>query len=171
MLLWHLGMGAALVYVTLGRRRIDYRAVLLGAILPDLVDGLAGLFGFEGSAGRGIAHSLVAVVVVAVAIVGLSRGTTRLALFGVAVGWLTHLVLDGMWQAPETFFWPGFGSGFSKAPREPYSWDLLGDPLSHALTWGGELVGAAILAWFWVAFRLGSDGRAKLFAKDGALRP
>jgi hypothetical protein len=170
MLLWHLGVAAALVYVSLGRRRIDYRAVLLGAVLPDLGDGFLGLVWFEGRAGRWIAHSLLAVVVVAVAILLSTRGAARLALFGVAVGWLTHLVADGMWQAPETFFWPGFGTGFSDLPREPYSWDVLRHPLSHPWTWGGELAGLGILAWFWVAFRLGREDRAKLFLKDGALR-
>ncbi|MQA99938.1 MAG: hypothetical protein GEU78_06550 [Actinobacteria bacterium] len=170
MLLWHLGVGAALVYVSLGRRRIDYRAVLLGAVLPDLVDGLVGLVWFEGGAGRWIAHSLLAVVAVAVVILVLTRGAARLALFGIAVGWLTHLVADGMWQAPETFLWPGFGSAFAEVPREPYSWALLRDPSSHLWTWAGELAGLAILAWFWVAFRLGHEDRAKLFAKDGALR-
>jgi hypothetical protein len=171
MLLWHLGVGAALVYVSLGRRRIDYRAVLLGAILPDVVDGFLGLVWFEGRAGRWIAHSLLAVVIVAVTILLFTRGTARLALFGVAVGWLTHLVADGMWQAPETFFWPGFGTAFSEAPSEPYSWDLLRDPLAHPWTWAAELAGLALLWWFWVAFRLGHEDRAKLFARDGALRP
>jgi len=170
MLLWHVGLGAAFVYVTLGRRRIDYRAVLAGAVVPDLLDGLLGLWFFEGPAGRWIAHTLLAVVVVAVAIILFTRGGVRLALFGVPVGWLTHLVADGMWLAPETFYWPGFGEGFSPAPPEPYSWDLLAAPFDHAWTWAGELAGLAILVWFWVAFRLGHDGRWRRFLEDGALR-
>jgi hypothetical protein len=170
MLLWHLGAGAALVYVTLGRRRIDYRAVLLGSVAPDLVDGVLGLFFFTGGSGRWVGHTLVAVVAVAIVVLLFTRGSARLALFGVAVGWLTHLVADGMWRAPETFYWPGFGTGFARLPREPYSWDLLTEPLSHVWTWAGEIAGVAILAWFWVAFRLGDEGRWRLFVKDGALR-
>jgi inner membrane protein len=170
-LLWHMGTAALITYVALGRRRIDYRMVLLGAILPDLVDGVLGLWLFEGPAGRWIAHSLVAVAVVAAALLVASRGERRLALFGIAVGWLLHLVCDGMWQAPETFLWPAFGSGFARAPREPYSWDLLARPLDHLSTWGGELVGIALLAWFYAAFELGRDGRLRAFARDGRLRP
>lgn len=166
-----MGVAAALTYVTLGRRRIDYRFVLLGAVLPDVVDGLLGLFFFEGPAGRWIAHSLVAVIVVSVAIVVAFQGERRLALFGIGVGWLLHLVADGMWLAPETFFWPLFGTGFSRAPAEPYSWDLFANPLSNAGAWAQELLGAAILAWFWVAFSLGRNDRLKLFLKDGYLRP
>jgi hypothetical protein len=168
--LWHLGTAAALVYVTLGRRRIDYRFVLLGAVLPDLLDGVLGLFFFDGPAGRWIAHSLLTVVVVAVVIILGSRGETRLAIFGIAVGWLLHLVADGMWEAPKTFLWPAFGSEFATTPAEPYSWDLLVHPWDHLATWGGEILGVAILVWFYVAFEMARDGRLKVFLKDGYLR-
>lgn len=172
MILWHLGVGCALVYVTLGRRRVDYRFVLAGAIAPDALDGAFSLAGlYEGPSGRGMAHSLLAVVAVAVAVILLLRGDRRLAVFGLAVGWLTHLVADGMWQAPETFLWPGFGTGFAPAPTEPYSWDLLTDPLAHGWTWAGEVLGAALLAWFWVAFRMGEESRFRRFLSDGYLRP
>ncbi len=170
MILWHLGTAAAIVYVTLGRRRIDYRFILLGAIAPDAADGVLGMSLFTGPAGRWAAHSLLAPVVVAVAVVLLARGRTRLSVFGLAVGWLVHLVCDGMWQAPLTFLWPAFGSEFSNTPAESYSWSLFTDPAAHLTTWLGELVGAALLAWFWIAFRLGDPGRRRLFLKDGLLR-
>jgi hypothetical protein len=166
-----MGIAAMIVYVTLGRRRIDYRFVLVGAVLPDVVDGILGLFLFEGPAGRWVAHSLLAVIVVTVVILVAFEKETRLAVFGLGVGWLLHLVGDGMWAAPETFLWPAFGTGFSTSPAEPYSWDLIAHPLDHLGTWGGEVVGVAILAWFWVAFRLGDDGRRRSFLKDGYLRP
>ncbi len=171
MILWHLGLAAGIVYVTLGRRRIDYRFIVLGAVLPDLVDGVLGLFLFDGPAGRWIAHSLLAVIVVTAAILLGASGPRRLALFGIGVGWLLHLVCDGMWQAPFTFLWPAFGLRFSMTPAEPYSWDLIVHPLGHPGTWGGELVGLAVLAWFFSAFRLGQKSRRKLFYKDGYLRP
>jgi inner membrane protein len=166
-----MGVAALVTYVTLGRRRIDYRYVLAGAVLPDVLDGLLGLFTFDGRAGRWIAHSLLAVLVVSVVIVVSFSGERRLAVFGLAVGWLLHLVADGMWQAPLTFLWPAFGSEFARAPAEPYSWDLVTSPLDHVWTWAGELAGAAILAWFFVAFRLGQQNRLRLFLKDGYLRP
>ena len=166
-----MGLAALIVYVTLGRRRIDYRFVLLGAVLPDLVDGLLGLFLFDGPAGRWIAHSLLAVIVVTIAVVATTRGEQRLALFGVGVGWLLHLVGDGMWNAPKTFLWPAFGTAFATHPAEPYSIDLFVHPLDHLWTWGGELVGLLILGWFWIAFRLGEAGRFRRFMSDGYLRP
>ena len=165
-----MGVAVALVYMTLGRRRIDFRFVLLGAVIPDLLDGFLGLFLFDGPAGRWIAHSLLTVIVVAVAIILGLKGERRLAVFGIAVGWLLHLVADGMWEAPKTFLWPAFGTEFATTPAEPYSWDLLIHPFEHLGTWGGELVGLAILAWFYVAFEMKRDGRLQLFLKDGYLR-
>ena len=170
MILWHMGVAALLTYVTLGRRRIDYRWVLLGAIAPDLVDGALGLFLFEGPAGRWVAHALLAPTVVAILVVVLLRGRRRLAVFGLAVGWLLHLVADGMWRAPLTFLWPAFGTRFSMAPREPYTWDLLVHPLDHLGTWAGEAAGAALLALFVVAFRLWEPDRLARFVRDGHLR-
>jgi hypothetical protein len=167
---WHLGLAAAIVYVTLGRSRIDYRFILIGAIAPDVVDGILGLFLFDGRAGRWAAHSLLAPVAVAVVVLLATRGETRLSLFGLSVGWLTHLVADGMWQAPLTFLWPMFGTKFSATPREPYSWDLFTHPLDHWTTWGAELVGLAILWWFWVAFDLKDRVRRDRFLRDGHLR-
>lgn len=166
-----MGVAALITYVTLGRRRIDYRYILVGAVLPDVIDGVLGLFLFDGPAGRWIAHSLAAVIAVAVAIILGLRGERRLAVFGIAVGWLLHLVADGMWQAPFTFFWPAFGLEFSDTPVEPYSVDLLTHPLDHLSTWGAELAGLAVLAWFWIAFRLGEEGRFRLWLRDGYLRP
>ena len=171
MIFWHMGLATALVYVTLGRRRIDYRFVLVGAVIPDVIDPLVALGGVESEAGRTLAHTILAVVVVMVAIILTLRGERRLAVFGLGVGWLMHLVGDGMWEAPRTFLWPAFGTDFARAPAEPYSWDLLTSPLDHLGTWGGELVGIAILAWFYVAFEMGRDGRLRLFLQDGYLRP
>jgi inner membrane protein len=171
LLLWHLGTAALITYVTLGRRRVDYRFVLLGAVLPDVVDGLLGLWLFAGPQGRWVAHSLLAVTVVTAVVLVTGRGERRVARFGIAVGWLLHLVCDGMWRAPATFLWPAFGAAFSTTPREPYSWDVLTHPLEHLGTWGGEVVGVTLLAWFYVAFELGRGSRLRGFARDGYLRP
>lgn len=163
-----MGLAALIVYVTLGRRRIDYRYVLAGAVLPDVAGAIWGVF--AGGGDRGPGHSLLSVIALAVLILLGFRGEARLAVFGIPVGWLLHLVGDGMWQEPRTFLWPAFGTAFGTG-SEPYSWDLFIHPWEHLSTWGGEIAGFAILAWFWIAFRLGQDGRARLFARDGYLRP
>jgi hypothetical protein len=170
MILWHMGAAAVIVYVTLGRSRIDYRWILVGAVVPDLIDGALSVIVYEGDSGRGVAHSIAAVVVVAVGILLLTKGTTRLSLFGLAVGWLLHLVADGMWQAPETFLWPAFGQAFSASPVEPYSWDLLAHPLRHLSTWGAEALGLVALVYLGAAFELHEPDRRARFLRDGLLR-
>lgn len=171
MIFWHLGLATLIVYVTLGRRRVDYRYVLIGAIVPDVVDALLNVTLLHESAGRSVAHSVLAVIVVTVVILMVFKGQRRLSVFGVGVGWLLHLVGDGMWQAPRTFLWPAFGADFAAGPAEPYTWDLFAHPLDHLTTWGGEFAGLAVLAWFWVAFRMGDEGRFGLWLRDGYLRP
>ncbi|MFN2526477.1 MAG: metal-dependent hydrolase [Actinomycetota bacterium] len=170
MVLWHAGLGALITYISLGRRRIDYRYVLLGAVLPDVVDAIAAFF-IELPSLRGPAHTLLVVVAVAVLIVVFFRAERRLAVFGLAVGWLTHLVADGMWAAPRTLYWPAFGTAFESSPRESYSVDLIVHPADHLAAWGAEFVGLAILVWFWVAFGLGRGDRLRQFLQDGYLRP
>jgi membrane-bound metal-dependent hydrolase YbcI (DUF457 family) len=165
-----MGAAAVIVYVTLGRSRIDYRWILIGAVAPDVIDGLLSLMVYAGDSGRGVAHSILAVVIAAVAILIGTRGTARISLFGLAVGWLLHLVADGMWSAPETFLWPAFGSDFAATPVEPYSWDLFVHPLQHLATWGGELLGLAALVYLGAAFELGDPDRRRRFLQDGLLR-
>ncbi len=170
MILWHLGTASVIVYVTLGRRRIDYRYILIGAVAPDVVDGVLRVVVDLRPAGRGPAHTLAAAIGITAIILLLLRGERRLATFGLGVGWLLHLVGDGMWLAPRTFLWPAFGTAFSTHPPEPYSIDLLVNPLNHLGTWGGELAGLLLLAWFVIAFDLRDRERRKLFMKDGYLR-
>lgn len=165
-----MGVAAVIVYVTLGRARIDYRWILVGAVAPDVADGILSATAYEGASGRGVAHSILAVVVVAVGVLIFTRGALRLSLFSLAVGWLLHLVADGMWQAPETFLWPAFGTSFSATPAEPYSWDLLFHPFDHLAVWGGEVAGLAALVYLGAAFELGDPDRRKRFLEDGRLR-
>ena len=77
-----MGIAAAIVYVTIGRSRVDYRFILAGAVAPDLIDGITCAF-YECGGGRGVAHSLLSNVAVTILIILLLRGETRLAVFGI----------------------------------------------------------------------------------------
>ena len=61
MLFWHLGMTCAIVFFALGARRIDYRVVLLGAIISDVIDKPIGRIFFreEFESGRLFGHTLL----------------------------------------------------------------------------------------------------------------
>ena len=82
---------------------IDYRLVVVGALLPDLVDAPFG--------GARVLHTLVASVVLLVGVMLATRHRRRARrrLLAVPIGTFLHLVLDGMWTRTETFWWPFLG--------------------------------------------------------------
>ncbi|MGH2690823.1 MAG: metal-dependent hydrolase, partial [Actinomycetota bacterium] len=129
MLFWHLGVTAAVVYATLGRRRIDYRVVLLGALLPDLVDIPIGRFLFADRFGAQqlYGHTLLLLVVTALVVMLFMRGETARRWFVLPMAALIHLGLDAMWNQPVTFYWPLFGTEFPRMPEGSwFAW--LGQP-------------------------------------------
>ncbi|MEA3470190.1 MAG: metal-dependent hydrolase [Thermodesulfobacteriota bacterium] len=96
------------------RRRLDYRFIALGALLPDLIDKPVGrlLFAESVASGRLVAHTLVFVIVmffVGYALYRL-RGESRVVQVAGACG--LHLVEDRMWESPATLLWPMLGWGF-----------------------------------------------------------
>lgn len=153
--LGHLGIGLGLAWLLSWKspRRIDYRFVLLGAILPDLIDKpLAYATGLDS---RLWAHTFLFLFgILALSFVPTLR-SLRLVGFGVA----THLLLDMIWNQPAIVLYPAFGWTFSAAPFNVGGWfnTLLHDPYVQF----GEIVGSASLiafAWFhgirsWKALR------------------
>lgn len=168
MLFWHLGMTAAIVFLTLGRR-IDYRVVLLGAILPDLIDKPIGRIFFEErfESGRLFGHSLLFVVVLILAIqVGL-RGASARRWFILPVGAGIHLGLDAMWNHPVTLFWPLFTTRFPRFPVENYWLEVLSRPdIGSAVM---EVVGLGLLLYLAYAFELERPGPRREFLRTGRL--
>ncbi|MEA3077277.1 MAG: hypothetical protein QOF60_2185 [Actinomycetota bacterium] len=144
MAFWFAGLAFVLVWAVFKDPAIDYRLVMLGAVLPDVVDGSVW--------GRaGVLHTLVASVVLLVVVMLATRGrrSWRRRLLAVPIGTFCHLVLDGMWARTSTFWWPFFG------------WRLSGSGLPSLsrpvwLVVAQELVGLGALVWCWRRFRLGS---------------
>lgn len=144
--LGHLGIGLGLAYVLTYRRptSIDYRLVLLGTILPDLIDKpLGALLGLET---RLVGHTLIFLL----AILALSRVPRMPGLQWVGFGVATHLLLDQIWNEPHVVLWPFAGpfvAGTSSLGG--YVYTLLHDPYVQF----GEVAGTVILVA--IAFRYG----------------
>ena len=127
----------------------DLRVLLVGSLLPDIIDKPLGIFILGDSISNGRIYSHTLIFLIALCAIGSwrylkSRKTWGLALaFGVAM----HLILDGMWTSPGTLLWPLLGQSFSK--------DDLGDwipAMVHGLAtrpWVNipEAVGLAVVAW------------------------
>ncbi|MFM9138528.1 MAG: hypothetical protein ACKOQZ_10470, partial [Actinomycetota bacterium] len=99
MLLWFVGTSVATVWIVFRDPSFRFRLVVLGALIPDVVDGLTGWR---------IAHSVVSVVA-AMAIVMLAtygRRPVRKTWLAVVIGLFLHLVFDFAFASNELFWWP-----------------------------------------------------------------
>ena len=154
MLLWFLGTALVSVWYVFSDPFFDYRLLLLGALLPDLIDVPFGQARW--------AHSLtVAVGMLAlVMIITAGRRPVRRLLLGLPIGMLLHLVWDGAFASTKVFWWPFSGSwGDVQVP----SLDRL--PLDIVL----ELAGAGILGWAWKRFGLAGVARRRRCLREGVL--
>lgn len=154
MLLWFLGTALVSVWYVFSDPFFDYRLVLFGALVPDLIDVPFGQARW--------AHSLTVAVgmLVVVMLVTAGRRPIRRFLLGLPIGMLLHLVWDGAFASTKVFWWPFSGDwGDVQVP----SLDRL--PLDIAL----ELAGAGILWWAWRRFGLADADRRRRFWREGVL--
>ncbi len=155
MIFWPAGVALGLVWLVFRDPAFDYRMVVVGALLPDLIDAPFG--------GARLAHTLLAAVAVLTVVMLATRGRRhmRRSLLAVPIGMFAHLVADGMWARTETFWWPFLGR--SLTGRLP--------ALDHGLTvlLLEELAGAAIVAWCWRRFRLTDPQVRRRFLRTGHL--
>jgi hypothetical protein len=115
-LLWFLGTALVSVWYVFSDPFFDYRLLLLGALVPDLVDVPFGQARW--------AHSLtVAVGMLAlVMIITAGRRPVRRLLLGLPIGMLLHLVWDGAFASTKVFWWPFSGAGaMCRCPRSTVS--------------------------------------------------
>lgn len=147
MILWHLGVTTMAVRYIYRDPDMDLRWVMVGSVLPDLIDKPVGSLLFHSTfhADRLFGHTVVfPVVLLAAVLVSTRRGAARKAWMGLVIGSLFHLVLDGAWTDPEAFWWPLFGWEFP--PRDASSLGaLLERTLSDPWQWAAEAIGLTYL--------------------------
>ena len=171
MLVWHLGAGLWLFRWVFRDPKVDVRFLLAGLVVPDLVDLPIGTMIAPGrfSTGELWFHSLtVASLYMVVVLLATRRGRRRRAWMALGVGWLLHLLLDGMWTTPEVLFWPFFGWGIEPG-ASPY-WSLAWErALSDPWRWLKELAGLSYLLWLWFAVGLSDRQRRAQVITTGRL--
>jgi inner membrane protein len=99
-------------------RSLDLRLLVLGSLLPDIIDKPLGIFLFGD--GRIFTHSLLVTLLVLVTGFYLFVNYKQKALLAVALGMAGHLILDSMWANPRVFLWPLYGWGFPLGARTSY---------------------------------------------------
>jgi hypothetical protein len=155
-LLWFAGLSWVIVWQVFQDPAMDYRVIMAGALLPDLIDGPLG--------GPRLLHTLVFSVALlsAVMVATRRRRRRRRRLLALPIGTFVHLVLDGMWARTDVFWWPFFGWSFG-----PGGLPSLAHPVVVVAL--EELAGAAALWWCWHRFGLGDRSRREVFLRTGRL--
>lgn len=137
-------------------KSIDIRLLFIGSLLPDIVDKPLGhLFFIEAlSNGRVFGHTLLFFIIIALVGLYLYRSRSQLWLSVVAFGTLLHLILDQMWQTPQTLLWPVFGFAFPREDMTGWAQDTLQALLTNPAVYIPEVIGAGIIALFgWFLLR------------------
>lgn len=94
---------------------IDLRLLLVGSLLPDIIDKPLGIYILRGSYGSGriFAHTVLFLLLTTAVALAVYFRWRRTGMLAIAFGCLTHLVFDQMWRTPQTLFWPLLGASFS----------------------------------------------------------
>ncbi|MCJ2519837.1 MAG: metal-dependent hydrolase [Candidatus Thermoplasmatota archaeon] len=174
----HMGLTAALGEFLTRRRvisqQLDYRILLLGSMLPDVIDKPLGiLLGIEG---RNVAHSLLfsvsltlfLILPLVVQNIYPSRIARRLTnpLPILTIGLWTHLLLDRIWQQPSIILWPFLGVGFEQATFDLFEL-IVG--LLDPYVLGGEVLGLGVMLLLALRYRLYKRSKFLRLLRSGLL--
>lgn len=154
MVLWFAGLALVIVWQVFRDTAIDYRLVVVGVLLPDLVDAALG--------GAHLMHTLAASVLMLTFVMLGTRGRRglRRRLLALPIGMFLHLVLDAMWSSTEVFWWPFFGLSLGGAELPSLSRPV-------AVVMLQEVAGFVALAWWWRRFQLQQVDRRRVFVRTG----
>lgn len=151
--------------------RIDIRVLLVGALLPDIIDKPLGHIILQDylSSGRTYAHTLLFFILITLAGLFLLKRTGRTWMLGLSIGTFIHLILDEMWRGKwrETFLWPMYGLEFPRADLTGWTGNIWYNLLHEPAVYVPEIIGGVVIILFlWVLLR---NGRLISFSRHGRL--
>ena len=155
MFFWFIGTAVLSVWFVFRDPAFDYRTLVIGALLPDIIDGIWG----GARAFHSVTASVAVLVVVMLSTIG--RRPIRKRLLAIPIGMFLHLIYDGAFNNTKVFWWPFSGLSFSG--------DRLPVVDRGMLNIGFEIVGLLLCAFAWKKFHLGDPTRRKSFLKSGTL--
>lgn len=137
-------------------KRIDYRLVVIGSLLPDLIDKPIGriLFQSRFESGRVFAHTLAFVLLLTG--IGLYRfyRYKKIGWLVLAGGSILHDIFDQMWMFPKILFWPLLSGAFKKPAHGLAKGSLTWLPpeyhrlITNPYNYIPEIIGAIIIIYF-----------------------
>lgn len=155
MFFWFIGTAVLAVWFVFHDARFDNRFLIVGALVPDVIDALWG-------GARGL-HSLIGsvAVLVVVMLATIGRRVVRRRLLAVPIGLFLHLVFDGAFANTGVFWWPFTGLSFDSARLPVAERGLLNIVL--------EVIGVGLCVHAWRIFGLGRPDRRRDFVRNGTL--
>ncbi|OGO45101.1 MAG: hypothetical protein A2Z05_06810 [Chloroflexi bacterium RBG_16_60_22] len=146
---------------------MDIRLLLVGSLLPDIIDKPVGQLFFREalSSGRIYAHTLLFLVVVAAAGLFLFKRCRQVWLLTLAAGSLMHHILDAMWSSPAVLLWPLLGFEFSRINVDLWLSNMWHVLFNEPSVYVPEIIGLAVLAWYGVTLVRGK--RVGAFVRYG----
>ena len=131
-------------------QRIDFRILLIGSILPDIIDKPIGglIFSEELGSGRIFAHTLVFLLILIIVGIWLYRVRDSIWMLVLAFGTFIHLLLDQIWLMPETILWPILGLEFERLPVTDWLDLWLSYFFNRPDIFIPEILGFGILMWW-----------------------
>lgn len=149
LLFGHIGitLGIAWLIESKLKAKMDYKLILIGSLLPDIIDKPVGMILLPLNNGRVFGHTLLFILILL--LIGLKY---RKSLFLSFASFL-HLIEDEIWNELETFFWPLLGDFPAKEHEEFYEYveRIISEytpSLSHVFI--SEVIGLAIILAFFL---------------------
>jgi|SRR5665647_116707 len=95
---------------------IDPKYLVIGALLPDLIDKPLGriIFASTIANGRIIGHTLLFSLLIFLIGLYVYEKRRDIRIISLTTGSLFHIIEDQMWKTPKTLFWPLLGLRFPK---------------------------------------------------------
>ncbi len=96
--------------------KIDTRLLVIGSLLPDIIDKPVGTFFFRDSLsnGRIFCHMLAFLLLTTLTRIYLYRSHGKTWMLTLSFGTFTQLICDQMWLTLQTLLWPVYGWTFEK---------------------------------------------------------
>ena len=143
---------------------LDYRMIIIGSMLPDIIDKpLFLLFSESGLfTGRSHTHTLL------FALLLLSGGLLirKSWLLDLSLGNLFHLFLDFIWKSPETLFWPLLGN-FEPYQAEGWFSDIWYNLTHSPEIYIPEIIGLIVTGF--LTYKIFKVGGINRFVRQGII--
>ncbi|MFC1983988.1 metal-dependent hydrolase [Chloroflexota bacterium] len=130
--------------------RIDIRILLVGSLLPDIIDKPIGqwLLKEDFSNGRIFSHTLLFLILITILGVFYYRHFGKTWFLFLSFGTFMHLILDQMWRAPRTLLWPILGLEFDRIDLTDWIGGIWYRLFTDPAVYIPELLGLFVIIWF-----------------------